>query len=108
MRALLLLLAPLALAAPIPIDLTALTPGPISVTRDAATATVHWLDESQHKWEAVFNLEPARPHRRRMHHMANRSQPHLGLRQRRLHRRIIAHVHAGRQVPHRYLTTLRL
>ena len=51
----------LILAAPVPLDLSRLNPGPISVVTDGATATVRWQDAAQHSWEAVFNLEPARP-----------------------------------------------
>lgn len=48
-------------AAPVPLDLSGLKPGPISVVTDGATATVRWQDAEQRPWDAVFNLDPARP-----------------------------------------------
>ena len=53
--------ATLAWSAPVPVNLTGVKPGPITVTREDATVTVHWKDELQSNWEAAFNLEPARP-----------------------------------------------
>ena len=53
------LLAPLVLlplqtpAAPVPLDLTAVRPGPISVTRTEATVTVAWPDETARIWRAL-------------------------------------------------------
>ncbi len=61
MRSLILLLAPLALAAPVPFDGSAVQPGPIAVSATASAATVRWLDEGARPWEATFDLDPARP-----------------------------------------------
>lgn len=51
----------LLLAVLIPIDVTAVKPGPITITQDASTATVHWSDEANQPWQAVFQLESTRP-----------------------------------------------
>lgn len=48
-------------AAPVPLDTTGLRPGPVTVTRTSDTAVVRWQDGQSRDWEAVFNLEPARP-----------------------------------------------
>ena len=50
-----------ALAAPVPLDLSGLKPGPVAVTREGDMAVVRWPDSSGRTWEASFNLEPARP-----------------------------------------------
>lgn len=48
-------------AAPVPLDLSAVKAGPVSVASENDTAVVRWQDEGNRRWEAVFNLEPARP-----------------------------------------------
>ena len=49
------------LAAPVSIDLSGLKPGPVTVVHENATAVVRWRDAQDRNWEAVFDLEPARP-----------------------------------------------
>ena len=61
LRWLTLLLAPFACAAPVPLDLTGVKPGPISVTRVGDAAIVRWQDAEMGNWEAAFTLEPSRP-----------------------------------------------
>ena len=49
-------------AAPISLDLASVEPfGPVTVTREGATAVIRWPDETRHPWEAIFNLESTRP-----------------------------------------------
>ena len=55
-----LLLAQAALAA-VAVDLTAYRPGPVRVTKQEATLTVEWNDESSRPWRAVFSLDPEQP-----------------------------------------------
>ncbi|MEP7363088.1 MAG: DUF4350 domain-containing protein [Acidobacteriota bacterium] len=50
-----------ALAAPVPLDLSGVKPGPISVTREGGLALVRWQDETNRAWEASFQLEPTLP-----------------------------------------------
>lgn len=47
--------------APVPLDLSGVKPGPVSVAQDGGMAVVRWQDKEQRAWEARFNLEPARP-----------------------------------------------
>ena len=49
------------LAAPVSIDLSGWKPGPVTVVHENATAVVRWRDAQDRNWEAVFDLEPARP-----------------------------------------------
>jgi hypothetical protein len=58
---LILLAGTMLLAAPVPLELSGVKPGPISVAREGDTAVVKWQDEAQRSWDATFNLEPARP-----------------------------------------------
>ncbi len=58
---LIFLLAASVLAAPVPLDLSGVKPGPVSVSQDGDTALVQWRDASGRSWQASFNLEPARP-----------------------------------------------
>jgi hypothetical protein len=48
-------------AAPVPLDLSGVRPGPVTVTREGDTALVRWQDGENRAWEAAFNLEPSRP-----------------------------------------------
>ena len=48
-------------AAPIAPDLSAVKPGPISVSTSNAELQVRWSDASQHQWQASFSLDSARP-----------------------------------------------
>src|SRR5262245_7245479 len=60
--AILSLLAPrAAAAAPVPLDLSGVRPGPISVTRTDDTVAVAWPDETGRTWTAIFSLDPAQP-----------------------------------------------
>ncbi len=45
----------------IPADLSAVTPGPITVDSTSADLTVHWKDEKSRPWAAVFSLDPKQP-----------------------------------------------
>jgi hypothetical protein len=57
-----LLLTPLqARAASVPLDLSGVRPGPITVVRDGETVTVAWPDETGRIWRATFALDPAQP-----------------------------------------------
>jgi hypothetical protein len=60
-RPLVFVLPALAFAAPVPLDLTKVRPGPVAVSSVADTAVVRWQDAANRTWEAAFNLEPARP-----------------------------------------------
>lgn len=48
-------------AAPVPLDLSAVKPGPVSISAEGDTAIVRWKDEGNRSWDATFNLEPSRP-----------------------------------------------
>jgi hypothetical protein len=61
LRTLVLLVPVFGMAAPVPLDLSGVKPGPITVTQEGDTALVRWQDSSNQGWEASFNLEPARP-----------------------------------------------
>src|SRR5262245_61317034 len=50
-----------AAAAPVPLDLSAVRPGPISVTRTDDSVAVTWPDETGKAWTATFSLDPAQP-----------------------------------------------
>ena len=45
----------------IPADLSGVKPGPVTVDSTAAVLAVHWKDERQRPWEAVFSLDPKQP-----------------------------------------------
>ena len=47
--------------APVPVDLTAVRPGPILVARDGNALNVTWPDETARVWRATFSLDPAQP-----------------------------------------------
>jgi hypothetical protein len=55
-----MLFAPLAGAA-VPVDLSAVKPGPIAVESAAQSLTVRWKDEAGRPWSAEFSLEPKAP-----------------------------------------------
>ena len=48
-------------AVPVPLDLSGVRPGPISVVRSEASVTVAWPDETARIWRATFSLDPAQP-----------------------------------------------
>ena len=45
----------------IPADLTGVKPGPVTVDSTPTALAVHWKDERQRPWEAVFSLDPRQP-----------------------------------------------
>ena len=55
----LLLLCRLALA--VPIDLSGVRPGPVTIAATTTSATVHWSDEANRPWTAEFSLNPKAP-----------------------------------------------
>jgi len=57
----LLLLPRLALGAAVPLDLSGVRPGPITVVRAAEAVTVSWPDETGRLWQATFSLDPEKP-----------------------------------------------
>ncbi|HZT31715.1 MAG TPA: hypothetical protein VFA33_17645 [Bryobacteraceae bacterium] len=59
--ALLLAVSALAAARAVPLDLSGVRPGPVTVTSTAASATVHWSDEAGRAWTAEFSLDPQAP-----------------------------------------------
>lgn len=62
MRSLFVFACPLiALAVPVPLDLSGIRPGPVAVVCEGDMAVIRWQDSAGRKWEASFNLEPVRP-----------------------------------------------
>jgi hypothetical protein len=57
----LLLISRPAAAVSVPLDLSGVRPGPITVTRADESVTIAWPDETGHQWTAVFSLNPAQP-----------------------------------------------
>ena len=57
----LLLLPQAAAAATVPLDISGVRPGPISVVRAEETVAISWPDETGREWRAVFSLDPAKP-----------------------------------------------
>lgn len=55
------MLSPLLCLVLIPADVSQVSPGPIRVSKDAGTLTVHWPDERGQQWRAVFSLDSAKP-----------------------------------------------
>jgi hypothetical protein len=55
------LLVPALASGAVPLDLSGVRPGPVTVALEGDAAVVRWRDEAQRAWEARFNLEPARP-----------------------------------------------
>ena len=48
-------------AVSVPLDLTAVRPGPITVVRSDNAVTVSWPDETKRIWRATFSLDPSQP-----------------------------------------------
>ena len=48
-------------AVSVPLDLTGVRPGPITVVRSEDSVTVTWPDETGRVWRATFSLNPAQP-----------------------------------------------
>jgi hypothetical protein len=57
----LLLIPRPAAAVSVPLDLTGVQPGPVSVARGEDTVSVIWPDETGRQWRATFSLDPAQP-----------------------------------------------
>jgi hypothetical protein len=49
------------LPAAVPLDVSAVRPGPVTVTSTDASVTVHWSDEANRAWTAEFSLDPRSP-----------------------------------------------
>ena len=47
--------------AAVPIDLSGVRPGPVTVTASEQAATIHWSDERNRQWTAEFSLDPKAP-----------------------------------------------
>jgi hypothetical protein len=60
LAALLLIPRPAA-AVSVPLDLTGVRPGPISIVRGEDSVTVVWPDDEGREWRAMFSLDPAQP-----------------------------------------------
>jgi hypothetical protein len=45
----------------VPVDLSSVRPGPVTVTRSENALTVAWPDEAGRAWRARFSLDPAQP-----------------------------------------------
>ena len=48
-------------AAAVPLDLSGVRPGPVTITSTPNSATVHWNDEAGRAWSAEFSLDPKVP-----------------------------------------------
>jgi hypothetical protein len=48
-------------AVSVPLDLTAVRPGPVTVVRSGNSVTVSWPDETKRTWRATFSLDPVQP-----------------------------------------------
>jgi hypothetical protein len=48
-------------AVPVPLDLSAVRPGPITIVRAVDSITVTWPDETSRLWRATFSLNPSQP-----------------------------------------------
>jgi hypothetical protein len=48
-------------AVSVPLDITRVQPGPITVVRGEGSVTVSWPDETKQVWRATFSLDPSRP-----------------------------------------------
>jgi hypothetical protein len=59
--ALLMLIPRPTLAAPVPLDLSAVRPGAISVVRAEESVSINWPDETGRVWSARFALDPTQP-----------------------------------------------
>ena len=55
------LLVSAAAAQTLPVDITGVQPGPVSVESSPTALTVHWKDENARPWQAVFSLDPRQP-----------------------------------------------
>ena len=53
------------LALAVPMDVSGVRPGPVTVTSSTTSATVRWVDEANRTWTAEFSLEPRAPLRTR-------------------------------------------
>ncbi|MEO7653344.1 MAG: hypothetical protein ABIZ80_23035 [Bryobacteraceae bacterium] len=51
----------LASAASVPLDVSAVRPGPVQVAAEKDSVAVRWSDGQSREWQAVFSLDPAKP-----------------------------------------------
>src|SRR5713101_341275 len=49
------------LLAAVPVDVSGVRAGPVTVTSTTESVTVHWRDEGNRAWSAEFSLEPKAP-----------------------------------------------
>jgi len=56
-----LFLSALCAGAAVPVDLSAVKPGPVTIDSGPASLTVHWMDEAGNPWSAEFSLDPKTP-----------------------------------------------
>src|SRR3954471_15846407 len=61
MRSLIFLIPLISVAATVPADISAVRPGPITVSASPESITVRWPDETQRIWTAEFSLNSDRP-----------------------------------------------
>src|SRR4051812_12093211 len=61
MRSLIFLIPVISVAATVPADVSAVRPGPITVSASTESITVRWPDETQRMWSAEFSLNSDRP-----------------------------------------------
>ena len=61
MRSLLFLIPIISAAATVPVDISDVRPGPITVAMTAESITVRWPDEASRTWSAEFSLNTERP-----------------------------------------------
>lgn len=61
MRCALLFVPLLAQAAVVPFDVSAVSPGPVRVSKGGDAVRVEWQDGRGRPWRAVFSLETAKP-----------------------------------------------
>jgi hypothetical protein len=59
--AVLILIPRPAAAVAVPLDLSGVRPGPVTVARAEASVTIAWPDETGRVWSATFSLNPAQP-----------------------------------------------
>jgi hypothetical protein len=59
--AVLILIPGPAAAVSVPLDLSGVRPGPITVVRAEESVTITWPDEAGRAWRATFSLDPAQP-----------------------------------------------
>src|ERR1051326_7928003 len=61
MRSLILFIPIMCVAATVPVDISAVRTGPITVSTTTESITVRWPDEASRMWSAEFSLNSERP-----------------------------------------------